>query len=138
MATLMSKMNRTIRLAFIAGVVSLQVFLLPATQLLHVTCDHSHHSAGSTTQAKPEHVHCCHHHRHDSHDSEREEGDRNPHFPHDSGSCSICQVVLAARIGELYDVQIPTSDLIYDWTAPDRSDPARALAYALPVRGPPA
>ncbi len=140
----MSWKMRIIRLAFTASVVCLQLFLLPASQLLHVACDHTHHSAGSASHPngerhhQTEHAHCSHHHHEHGAPANNQERDQNSHFPHDSGSCAICQIILAAQIDELHEVQLPSGDLILRWVPRHQSSPAPTLAYALPVRGPPA
>ena len=144
---LMSRKMRSIRLAFTAGVVLLQLFMLPAAQLLHIGCDHTHPAgtcetpAEAASQVHRGHAHCCHHgHSHHSHGQKSSQGEpeQAPTAPHDSDSCPICQVVLAARIGELYSVQVPFSDLVVACSSPCVPDVHHVPEYRLSGRGPPA
>jgi|GEM_PF-2911838 len=134
---LMPGVRRTIRLAFTAGVVCLQLFLLPASQLLHVTCDHS--QSHEATHQESAHRHCSHHHHnHSSSDHQIPDSDPGTQIPHDSGDCAICQVILAARVDELHEVQVPASDLIVDAVGAYLIEVPPTSVPALLSRGPPA
>ncbi len=142
---LMSIRMRSIRLAFTAGVALLQLFLLPASQLLHVGCNHSHDLSvcETPTSAPPvdhhSHAHCSHHgHRHSGQDDSHHDSEHAPTAPHDSDNCPICQVVLAARIGELDAVYVPSSQLEVACSPCSAPDVQCAPQYSLLSRGPPA
>ena len=147
----MSKKSAKTRIAFFSGLALLQLILLPANQLLHVGCDHSHaggaadsgtHAScppASAVSATTSLCHCKCHHSHAPANSSRSgdssEGDRET--PHDSGNCPLCQVVLAARIATLHVVQVPVSARQVPCSAPVAPLPVEEPIYRCLSRGPP-
>ena len=144
LTALMSKAMYITRLAFTVCVACLQLFLLPATQLLHVGCNHSHQSADCEAHANAVHSHhadhghsCGFHHGHSTPQPDGGRPDHHSHSPHDSHSCPICQIVLAARICELDEIRIPSNHLTVAWSGPHVPEVCSAPGYILPSRGPP-
>ena len=149
----MPKIFSPIRLAFVSFLVLLQLFLLPAVQLLHVGCGHDHaqHSAIQADVAESEEAawdscltsHCCQHCSTKHHLGERQHTEDQPchsgpvHPPHDDSSCAICKVVFAARIGPAAAVHLLTTEPLRESITIDSRSADVTPRYCVFSRGPP-
>ena len=150
---LMSKTLSPIRLAFVSFLVFLQLFLLPAVQLLHVGCghDHAHHSA--TTSDVSDSVeaawgwcstwHCCQHCSAQQRSSEQKHTEGQPcdsgpvHPPHDDSSCAICKVVFAARMNPPAAIHLLTTEPLCESVIIDSRSADVTPRHCVLSRGPP-
>ncbi|MEP3477808.1 MAG: hypothetical protein ABJZ55_01035 [Fuerstiella sp.] len=149
----MSKIFSPIRLAFVSFLVLLQLFLLPAVQLLHVGCghDHAHHSAipadavdsGEAAGNGCSTSHCCQHCSTKQHSGQPPHTEDQPchsgpvHPPHDDSSCAICKVVFAARIGPAADVHLVATEPLRESITIDSRSADMTPRYCVFSRGPP-
>ena len=136
---LMSKFSSPIRTAVTCVVIVLQLALLPLTHVLHTGCSQSGHGtavSGSTFPTLSVPVHRCKHssggHKHGSNSQ-----DSPPVAPHDSEDCAVCQVVLAARIGNLHTAEVQSDDVLAVSCPLQAPEVCEALGYRASGRGPP-
>ena len=122
----MSKAYSKFRTAFVGFVVALQIFLLPATHVLHLGCQHPtghvHASDSSVFDSLEDAWAWCFRSRCCDHDCGRGEKlilvsgeprdsdapqQQHPAEPaHDENSCPVCQAVFAARIAATVPVAV--------------------------------
>ncbi len=160
MYRLMSNAYSKFRTAFVGFVVALQIFLLPATHVLHLGCQHPtghvHLSGASSTSVFDSLVdawawcwnsHCC------DHDCGRGEkpvlvaGEpRNPDSPqeqhpaepaHDENSCPVCQAVFAARIAATVPVAVFVTQPLCECLAEQPPFFCETPRFGVLSRGPP-
>ena len=130
--TLMSMFPTKIRTAIAAGVVLVQLSLLPATYVLHLGCEHSGCSHARTSGSCA-HSDTCPFHNHHSDESHGED-----EKPHDSDQCRVCQTAFAFSIASQESAELTCSgnvELLSDRCTDflDSADPYRHFS-----RGPPA
>lgn len=131
----------------------LQIFLLPATQVLHLSCQHEHvPPADSSVFETLEDVwascwssHCCDHGddsgsivRKNVDGQNPREPERSPvETPHEEDSCPVCQTVLASQIGPSGPVDLlfsrATCECLVAYSPIPREFPRRVVLD----RGPP-
>ena len=127
-------------------VVSLQLFVLPATSVLHLGCAHAgcdHHGGAHTesTSAHPQAGSCvcrcgAHHVHGDARQSE--DSEKSGHGHHDSHNCRICQTAFALITAESFAVCLQVHAVVGTIDAPTESAPDCPLEFDCPGRGPPA
>lgn len=152
-SALMSKSLSKFRTAFVGVVVALQLLLLPATNVLHLGCQHSHeHGPITSVTASIEGVvenvwgwcwpsHCCDHCSERTAVADRHSEHSPPsqplHLPHDEDSCPICQAVFAARIATTAVVNLATTEPVAELVAVDSHAVYPIPRHCVLSRGPP-
>ncbi|MCA9049065.1 MAG: hypothetical protein KDA89_10085 [Planctomycetaceae bacterium] len=144
----MSKALLQFRTAFIGLVVLLQLFLLPATHVLHLGCQHpSDHRPAATVSVFDaveaawnwcSSSHCCDHCSKTSaksQDSPTDSGQRRA--PHDEHSCPVCQAVCAPRIASTVVAEIPYRESVCEFLYPETPVVDSIPRYSVLSRGPP-
>ena len=125
------------RTAFTVGMALLQLCLVPASQLLHVGCNHERSATGMQEAATHSHQDsCCSHHQ--EHPPCASESDKLAERPHDAEDCLVCQVILAARIDGLHFAELPSIALETHFTIACAPEVCQTHRYCPPGRGPPA
>jgi hypothetical protein len=126
------------RTAFAVGVALLQLWLLPASQLLHVGCNHEHPATGMQEAAADSHWDSYLSHQYHEHSPCAPESDKRTERPHDAQDCLVCQVILAARIDGLHFLELPSIALETHFTIVCAPEVCQTHRYCPPGRGPPA
>lgn len=141
----MSKTFCEPRVVLVSVLLLLQLILLPATQLLHLGCQHSHgeHQVDSDFNlAKAARnfrasTHCCSHCSHGTRDDQP--GDSDPlQPPHDEDNCALCQIVLAARMMTAATVSVASAEPVCEFTFMESQPVDSTPRYCVLSRGPPA
>ena len=144
----MSKTLLQLRTAFVGFIVLLRLFLLPATHLLHLGCQHSHDhgpiAAFSVFDAVEAALnwcsssHSCDHCSKTARAADDHPTDSPPVHPqHDEDSCAVCQAVFAARIATAAAVDLTTTEPVAEFRTENSRVPDSTPRYCLLSRGPP-
>ena len=144
----MSKALLQFRTAFIGLVVLLQVFLLPATHVLHPGCQHSSDHRPAATVSVFDAVeaawiwcsssHCCEHCSKTSAKSQDSPTDSDHgRAPHDEHSCPVCQAVFAPRIASTAIAEIADCQPVCEFLCPETPVVDSIPRYSVLSRGPP-
>ncbi|MEZ6130084.1 MAG: hypothetical protein R3C59_15475 [Planctomycetaceae bacterium] len=144
----MSKAFLQFRTAFAGILVLLQLFLLPATHMLHLGCQHPHgdgrcsSTSGSEVAASTcARSHCCRHCSTAARPAEAADDqptDSAPvHPPHDEDSCAVCQVAFAARIATAAMVDLTTTEPVCEFVPQSSQSVDPTPRYCVLSRGPP-
>ena len=141
----MSKTLLQFRTAFVGFLVLLQLFLLPATEVLHLGCQHKHDHGSAAVVSDLKSVeaarnNCSSSHRCD-HCSKTDDhpNDSIPaHESHDEDSCPVCQAAFAARIATTTNSSLTTSDRVCKFVIADAAAVFSTPRYCVLSRGPPA
>lgn len=144
----MSKTLSYFRTAFVGLTALLQLILLPATEVLHLGCQHDHGQGSASTVSFGDAVettrkscsssHCCSR----CSDAARVAGDEPidsapVQSPHDKDSCPLCQAVFAARIAKVAPVNLTTTEPICEFVAEVSQTPCSTPRFCVLSRGPP-
>lgn len=144
----MSKTLSKSRTAFAGFVVVLQLFLLPATHVLHLGCQHSDDDASIATVSVFDALenawercwssHCCDHCAKPAAVADDQPTDSSPiHPPHDEDSCPVCHAAFAARIATTAAVDLSTAQPVCEFPAVDSHAVYSTSRYCVLSRGPP-
>ncbi|MEQ9406534.1 MAG: hypothetical protein RIK87_02365 [Fuerstiella sp.] len=144
----MSKACLKIRRAFVGFLVLLQLFLLPATQVLHLGCQHAHDHGPAATSSAPAggeatstyclSSHCCHHCAKNARAADGQPTDSTPVHPsHDEDSCAVCQAAFAARVATVSVFALTTIEPVCEFLTMDSQTVYPTPRYCVLSRGPP-
>ncbi|MEP3481291.1 MAG: hypothetical protein ABJZ55_18770 [Fuerstiella sp.] len=152
----MSKKFRQFQTASVGFLVLLQLVLLPASEVLHLGCQHSHDEPAAdfstifdvieTAWNACARTSCCNHdarcvdaHCVDAHSVDGQPSDPDPvRLPHDESSCAVCQAIFADRIPTTSPGILPTVESVCEVTVFDSHSACSAHCYCRFSRGPPA
>ena len=145
----MSKTLSQFRTAFVGFIALLQLLLLPATQMLHLGCQHSSDHGPTATVSVFDAVeaawtwydssHCCDHCSKAAKVADNQPTDSGPaHPPHDEDSCPVCQAVFAARTATTAAVDLTATVPVCEFVAEDLQAVYSTPRYCVLSRGPPA
>ena len=142
----MSKTLSQSRTVFVGLIALLQLFLLPATQVLHVGCRHLHDdkpaaavfNAVETAWKWCSSSHCCDHCSRQAVATDDQQTNSAPvHPPHDEDSCPVCQAVSAARIATASAVDLVSTEPVCEVLSVDSPAVDSTPRYRVLSRGPP-
>lgn len=144
----MSKTLLQLRTAFVVLLASLQLFLLPATHVLHLGCQHSHDHGPTAAFSVFDAVeaawtwcsssHSCDHCSKTARAADDHPTDSPPvHPPHDEDSCPLCQAVFAARTATTAAVDLTITEPVSEFLAENSQVPDSTPRHCLLSRGPP-
>jgi len=136
------------RSAFITFLALLQVALLPATQVLHVACQHSHDNGSVAIVSVCDAINagwswctssrCCGHGSKCATAGNDQSSDSGPVNPsHDEDSCPVCQAVLAAGIATTTTAELTETEPFGALMVVDSFTFYSTPRYGVLSRGPP-
>ena len=144
----MSKTLLQLKTVFIGFIALLQLSLLPATQLLHLGCQHPADRGPTATVSVFDAVetartwyslsHCCDHCSKTAEASDSRPTDSAPvDPPHDEDSCPVCHAVFAARMATTAEVDLTTTEPVPEFVAENSQGIYSTPRYSVLSRGPP-
>lgn len=134
----------------VIALVIIQLIIIPATQLLHVGCEHSPavaaqvpsfgYRAFETVWNWCSTSHCCHDCAEQSvtDDDQQPPQDTPAGPPHDEKTCAVCQAAFAARMTTKAPVALATSERIAALIVREPNFEKLTPRYRVLSRGPPA
>jgi hypothetical protein len=141
----MSKTPLQLRTAFVGFLALLQLFLLPATHVLHLGCQHSHDDGeiGSSSEIEAAEgtcvsSYCCGHCSHRAAGTNTAPTGSDPFDPpHDEDSCHVCQTVFAAQIAAAAPADLTTVEPACEYLTVNSQTVYSIPRYCVLSRGPP-